>query len=120
MINDERVDLSPLDPRGDQLRWERLIRSVMDAAAPELARRTSSATPLAVLGSWARPALTAAALVAALAVGALAMTERVAEAADAPGTVADALGVPEPASVWLAEQRGPTAGDVAFAMEQRR
>jgi hypothetical protein len=38
-VDPDRIDLSPLDPAGDALRWERLVRST---AARSLAARTPS------------------------------------------------------------------------------
>ena len=114
----ERVDLSPLDPSNDRLRYERLVRRIVEAAGPELARRAGEAGPLALLGAWARPALTAAAVIAALALGALAGTDR--GGSPPPTTVVDALGVPSPAADWLEEGREPTTADLVLAVEERR
>jgi hypothetical protein len=112
----DRIDLSPLDPAADPLAYERLIRRVMDRAAPELARR-ADAGPLALLVGWARPTLAAAAMIAALAAGALLMTER--GATSSPSTVVDALGVPAPAADWLETGREPDEADLVLAMERR-
>jgi hypothetical protein len=115
----ERVDLSALDPTQDRLGYERLVRRVVAAAGPELARRAAGDNPLAMLAAWARPALAAAAVIAVVAIGTLAVTERAGH--DEPlGTMADALGVPAPASDWLADGREPTRGDLVLAMERRR
>ncbi|MFW5947693.1 MAG: hypothetical protein ACOCUW_04300, partial [Gemmatimonadota bacterium] len=107
----------PLDPAMDQLRYERLIRRVLEAAAPELTRRAREAGPLALVAGWARPALTVAAVITALAIGVLSAVDRSASAA--AGSVADALGVPAPASEWIEDGREPTAADLVVAMEQR-
>lgn len=115
----ERVDLSVLDPTTDSLRYERLVRRVMTAAAPELARRASPQTALAFLGAWARPVLAAAAVVAVVAGGVLAATERSAGATPEPVT-AESFGVPSPAADWLDEGREPTRTDLVLAMERRR
>lgn len=114
----ERIDLSPLDPAADQLAYERLVRRIMDAAAPELARRAADTNPLDLVVGWARPTLVAASIVAALAAGALFATERADAAADAGGMV-HALGVPFPAADWLESGREPDAGDVVLSMERR-
>lgn len=113
----QRVDLSPLDPRVDQLRYERLIRRILGAAEPELARRARQAGPLALVAGWARPTLAAAAIIAAVALGALLAHER---ARTQPTEfMVDALGVPAPAADWLTEGREPTASDLVLAMERR-
>jgi hypothetical protein len=115
----ERVDLSALDLATDQLRYERLVRRVTDAAQRELERRRAAGTTLAVLGGWSRPLLAAAAVVAVLAGGVLMATERD-RAADAPAIATEALGVPSPAADWLAEGREPTKADLVLAMERRQ
>lgn len=114
----QRLDLSLLDPQRDQLGYERLVRRIMDAARPELARRATSSTALAAVAGWARPALAAATIVAATAAGAMAtMARRAAEPAEA--SVVEALGVPAPAADWLNEGRSPTRADLVLAMERR-
>jgi hypothetical protein len=57
--------------------------------------------------------------VAALAGAALFAVERAPDP-DEVGSVADALGVPEPAAQWLAEGREPTEADLVLAVERRR
>lgn len=116
----DRIDLSPLDPADDQLAYERFVRRVMDAATPELARRSGAATPLSLVVGWARPTLAAASIIAALAAGALLATDRDDPQTADTGTVVDALGVPAPAAEWLEDGREPDAGDLVLAMEQRR
>jgi hypothetical protein len=115
----ERIDLSPLDLRTDQLAYERLVRRIVDAAAPELARRTAATGPLALVAGWARPTLIAASIVAVLAAGALLSTDRDPSSETAPAMAVDALGVPVPASQWLEAGREPDAGDLVLAMERR-
>ena len=114
-----RLDLSPLDPTADRLGYERLVRRIVDAAAPELRRRAAGAHPLAMLAGWARPTLAAAAVIALVAIGALVATDRVGAESEA-GTVAEALGLPAEAAGWLSEGRAPTQDDLILAMERRR
>jgi hypothetical protein len=118
-MEEQPVDLTALDAMSDRLRFERMVRRVMTAAAPELRRRAAGQAPLALLGAWARPMLAAAAVVAVLAGGVLMATER-AGAAAAPLVTAEDLGVPAPAADWLAEGREPTRADLVLAMESRR
>lgn len=113
----ERVDLSPLDVTVDQLRYERLVRRIMEAADPELARRAQQASPLALVAGWARPTLAAAAVITAIALGALAAIER--NGVEPASSIADALGVPTPAAEWLEDGREPTASDLVLALESR-
>lgn len=118
MMEPERTDLSALDPRADRLGYERWVRRIMEAAAPELARRAAATTPLALLAGWARPTLAAAAAIAVLAIAALAATERAGAAEDEALTVADALGLPAEPAQWLDEGRAPTEYDLVLAVER--
>lgn len=61
-MNDGPIDLSPLDPSRDRLRWERMIR-----ATAARATRPRPNPVLADLSSWARPLLAMAAALALLA-----------------------------------------------------
>lgn len=115
----EQIDLSPLDLEADQLAYERLVRRIMDASAPELARRAARSGPLMLVAGWARPTLVVAAIVAILAAGALVATDRESKESTSPEMVVDALGVPVPASRWLEVGREPDAGDLVLAMERR-
>ncbi|HSH45207.1 MAG TPA: hypothetical protein VK966_05100 [Longimicrobiales bacterium] len=114
----ERMDLSALDPTRDQLRYERMVRRIVDAAEPELRRRAMATTPLGMVAGWARPTMAAAAIITILAGGAIFATER-----STPEPLVDAteaLGLPAPASDWLIENREPTEEDLVLAMEARR
>lgn len=113
----ERVDLSPLDPTLDRLAYERLVRRIVDAAGPELARRAVPVGLLGLMADWARPTLAAAAIIVLLAMGALVATER--SAAVETRSLAG-LGVPAPVAEWLEEGREPTASDLVLAVERRR
>jgi hypothetical protein len=114
----QRVDLSALDPTTDELRYERLVRGVLAAAEPELARRALARRPLTLLGAWARPMIAAAAVVAVLAGSVLATIDRAGPGL-ATDDLAEGLGIPAPAAEWLAENRDPTRADLVLAMERR-
>lgn len=116
-MDTERMDLSPLDPAGDRLRYERLVRRILDAADPELARRAREAGTIVLLAGWARPAVAAAAVIAAIALGGLSAIER--DGAPPTDSMVEALGVPEPAAEWLEDGREPDAYDLVLAMERR-
>ncbi|MGH7444854.1 MAG: hypothetical protein ACREKM_08265 [Longimicrobiales bacterium] len=111
----ERIELSSLAVDRDSSGFERRVHAIMRAAAPELARRAARDGVLVVLGQWLRPALAAAAVIAAVAAGAL-----VNEMTDMPPAtttgVVQALGVVEPASNWLDEERDPTVSDLEMAL----
>lgn len=111
MDETERIDLSPLGL--DDLRRARMARAVMARAQLGVVR-----TPLAVLAGWARPTLAAAAVIAAVSVGALTLTRGPAQAAS-PLTVADALRIPEPAADIIAEERPVSDDDLLTSWEPR-
>jgi len=114
----ECIDLSALDPTRDEARWEALVRRIMDEATPELTRRATRNDPFALLGSWARPMIAAA---ASIAVVSLALLQRdsgpVELGATASLNILEALEVPKPAADWLAEDRAPTVADLVAALE---
>ena len=63
-MDDDRIDLSPLDPSRDQLRWERMVRAV---AARGRASRSLPEAVLRDLVRLARPVLAVAAALALVA-----------------------------------------------------
>ena len=99
------IDFSPLAL--PDLRRERMVRAVL--ARAQLSPSVRS--PLGVLAGWARPTLAAAAVVAAVSIGALAWPDA-RQAQTAPLTIADGLRLPEPAADWIAENRSPTEADL--------
>ncbi len=114
----ERIDLSALDPAADEERWERLVRRIMDEAAPELTLRATRSDPFALLGSWARPMIAAAATIAVVSVALLQRQSGPVElGATASRSILEALEMPRPAADWLAEDRAPTVSDLVTALE---
>jgi hypothetical protein len=114
-MDPERLDLSPLGL--DDLRRARMARAVMARAQLGGAR-----TPLAELAAWARPTLAAAAVIAAVSLGALAWPGgrgASATVASTPLTIADGLRIPEPAADLIAEGRGVTEDDLLISWEPR-
>lgn len=120
-MDHERLNLAALDPAADSERWERTIASIRERAQPELQRRRLVArSPLFLLASWARPMLSAAALLAAISFAVL----RIDDAPPAQpvvlqpaSLVTDALQVPPPLSTWLMEERSPTIDDLLLALD---
>lgn len=111
------IDLRPLDPTQDQLRWERLVRAISERAAPELARRAAgNLGVLTMLGRWAWPAMAAASITALLAGGVLARAHS-AEPFASGRPVLESLQLSAPISTWLGEERSPTATDLVMALE---
>lgn len=118
MMDHEQLDLSALDRFGDPARLEGAVRGVMAQAAPVLARRATGRPVLSLVAVWARPALAAAAVVAALSVTSLAAPMgRAGTPSAPPASVAEALNLPAPVSEWLAEEREPTASDLILALD---
>jgi hypothetical protein len=113
----DRLDLSPLDPTADTLRWERLVRAINARAASELTRRASgNVGVLMMLGRWAWPAMAAASLMALLA-GSILARAHSPQQLFSGRPVIDALELSAPLSTWLGEERSPTAVDLVAALE---
>ena len=116
------VDFSTLDPYADPGRRARAAAGVVARAAWALQRRPARG-PLGVLEDWFRPALAAAAAVAALSLGVHATSSRGADAL--PGTVAqaelagvpEALGLGEPLPTLAVDETRPTSADLLTALE---
>jgi hypothetical protein len=112
---DDPLDLTPLDPTVDPVRWEALAEAIRLRAAPELARRTEAGDVLGLIGYWARPMLAAAMVVVAVSLSALTMIRP----PETFGGVVEALQLDEPVATWLATTGPLTTDDVLFAIEQR-
>jgi hypothetical protein len=105
-MDEERLDLSALDPRSDPVRWERMVAAVVMRAAPRALRERG---PLAVLAGWARPTMAAAAFVGVVSAALLSYAlDR--GAVERPAlTIAESI-LPQPLDEWVADDRVP--GDV--------
>jgi anti-sigma-K factor RskA len=112
----DRLDLSALDPARDRVRWEGFLREVMRRAEPELARRAARNGVLGVVGSWVWPTLSAAAVAAIVSGAALTLSRTETEPATLGGVV-QALGVAEPVSTWLMEERAPVRADLVALLQ---
>jgi hypothetical protein len=118
MMDHEQLDLSALDRFADPARLDAAVRGVMASSAPMLARRGAGRPMLSLLAVWARPALAAAAVVAAVSVTSLvAPMGRASTPSAPPVSVAEALSLPSPVSDWVAEEREPTASDLILALD---
>lgn len=112
MSDSDRMDLRALDPRMNADGWERMVLGIMRGASDELLRRRDRAyapTPMEVLVALLRPALTAAAVLAAVSLTALMRDE-----ADPthPGAFLESSRLPEPVTIWLEDGSPPTASDL--------
>jgi len=101
MTDDERLDLSALDPTEPPAEFERRVRAVLAAAAPALRLRRLGLAggALGLVARWRVPLLAAAAIVilisaAMYAVSAPVTEELAFEDGSEAGDVLEALGVP--------------------------
>jgi hypothetical protein len=118
-MDDDRLDLSPLDPTRDEDRFSRTVGRIMAAAAPGLARRRARATPIGTVVRWWRPTLALAAALTMAAVGVLVNVQSTAAATEPQSTgVAEALGIPTSMSAWVRAGGTPTAGQVFEALQE--
>ena len=109
---------APLDPARDPARWEAMIGGILERAAPTLAAYHGHPGPVDLLASWLRPALAAAAVLAAIAIGVLAPAGEPTPARAAPG-VSEVLGYPAPVAAWVEAGRRPSVEELVVAMEVR-
>lgn len=66
MNDDTRLDLTPLDPLDDPLRWEGFVAGTLQRVDAVLAEREGPESPMLVIASWRRRLLLAAAAALAL------------------------------------------------------
>lgn len=117
MNDDQDPTWAPLDPSRDPERWEAMVREIVDRAAPILAGYAARG-PVELLAAWLRPTLAAAAVVAALALGALVSGTREPETGASIG-LGDALGYPTTVATWVSTGQTPTIEELVVAMEER-
>lgn len=104
----EPIDFSALQ-LGDHRR-DVIVASVMLQSGHELTRRANGSSPILFLGTWARPALAAAAVLA-LVCGT--MLTRATPTDETPGAgIAEALGVSTTTTALLVTNSTPTATDL--------
>ncbi len=66
MMDPDGLDLSPLDPARDQLRWARVVGATRARVHAALSGRLPTPGVLDVVGNWFRPLVAAAAVLAAV------------------------------------------------------
>lgn len=119
-MSDERFDLSALDLDKDPERFERLVGNITWRARMELARRAArrEVSPVEAVAAWFRPALAAAAAIAAVSLTLLGMTRRDASAEEMPtGAYMSGTEVPVALTTWYEEGSSPTAAELLVADE---
>ncbi|MFC1660787.1 hypothetical protein ACFL3S_04860 [Gemmatimonadota bacterium] len=120
---DER-DLARTDPLEDPARWEALVRSIVEGAGPELARRRWGKSTADLISGWSRPVLSAAALLVFVSATLLFLSResmtgsRLASDSGETPLLAEAL-VPEGLAGWLEGGDPPSLVEFVQAMEVR-
>jgi len=106
----ERVDLSPLDPLGDEQALDRFVARVRTAATGELLRRQAPPRLVELIARMRRPILAASGL---LAVASLIVLLAVRLPHPRTGdAVATAMGVPDVLAGWTYAASQPSVGDL--------
>jgi hypothetical protein len=118
-MDDDRVDLSPLDPTRNADRFARAVGRIMAGAAPALVRRRARVTPIGAVARWWRPTLALAAALTLAAVGVLVeVQDTTATTEPQSAGVAEALGIPTAMAPWLTAEGPPTAAQVFQAFQE--
>ena len=115
-MDDDRIDLSALDPTQDEAHFDRLVDSIMERAADQLAERRAASSPLMQLVQWRRPMLAAAAVIAMVSVGVLWQVQRPEVVEESTG-VAEALGVPTLLAQGIRDNELPTTAELFAAFQ---
>jgi hypothetical protein len=114
---DDPVDLSALDPTRDDAQFDAMATQLAERAIA--ARQATSSGVLAELVSWTRPALAAAALIAA--VSALTLSRMATDAGRSrQPTSADALGIPSRVADWANTNYTPSPLELVGAIGSAR
>ncbi len=117
----EPIDFTPL--RLSDHRRDVIVASVLLQSGHELTRRANGSSPILLLGMWARPALAAAAVLAAVCGTLLASsttnTNRMTDVALTPGAgIAEALGVSTTTTALLATNSTPSLSSMLAVDEE--
>jgi hypothetical protein len=115
-MDDDRIDCSALDPTRDHDRFDRLVGSILEQAADELANRRATSSPLMQLVNWKRPMLAAAAVLAMVSVGVLWQVESTEVEDDTTG-IAEAIGVPSLLAQGIRNNDMPTTAELFEAFQ---
>lgn len=116
-MNEERVDLGPLDPRSDPDRFEHVVRSIVDTAGPELSLRRARSSVFSQVSAWRRPLLAAAAVAGIVSLGTLSQVDAPGSATQDEVGVAEAVGVPETIASWVRSGETPSTAELLIELE---
>lgn len=117
-MSDDRFDFSTFDLEGNPEKLERMVGNVMWRARGELARRAraQTITVTEAVAAWFRPAMAAAAAIAAISLTLLA-TAGGPDAETATGAYMSSAEVPAAMTAWYEEDRSPDAADLLVAIQ---
>jgi len=115
-MNDDRVDLSPLDPTADRADFERIVDSILARATNELNARRERLNPIEQVVRWWRPVLTAATVATIISVGVLAGVRSPVSVEQTAG-MAEAVGVPSMLARGIRDNAVPTAAELFVAFQ---
>ena len=115
-MDDDRIDLAALDPTRDEAHFDRLVDSIMERAADQLAERRAASSPLMQLIQWRRPMLAAAAMIAMVSVGVLWQVQSPEPVEESTG-VAEAIGVPSLLAQGIRNNELPTTAELFEAFQ---
>ena len=118
-MDEDRIDLSSLDPTRDREKFAAAVGSIQAAAAPELMSRRERNSPLAQLVQLRRPMLAAASVAAIVSAGVL-MRVQIPETTNATDGIAEALGVPSVLALGVQNERVPTFSELFTAFEENQ
>ena len=108
-MNDERADLSPLDPENHPVHWREFVDRVALLAADQASAQARRSLEEPGLMRWARPGLVAAAMAAAASGFILMAPSGSATRAEVYGQL---LGIPAPVAQWAVEGRIPAPAEL--------
>jgi len=112
-MNDDPLDLSPIDPTRDTERFEQMVAAIRFRSEAVFVRRRRRPTILDGVAGWWTPALAAAAVIAA----ASAVSWIVALPASAQQSVlAEATGVPAAVADWAQTDATPSPGELLVSL----
>jgi endonuclease/exonuclease/phosphatase (EEP) superfamily protein YafD len=123
MIEDnDRIDLSPLDPTRDSDRFDATVRSITTAAANELVARRSRADVFGQVARWWWPLLAAAVVTGVVSLATLAQVqvETSTTSTETEITIAEAIGVPQQLALWIESDEMPSSADLLLTLEDDR
>ena len=116
-MGEDHVDFSPIDPTADGARFDRIVDSIVQQAAEELAARRARPNLLIQLVRWKRPMLAAAAVAAILSIAVLWRLESTDYTLETTG-VAEAIGVPSLLAQGIRENNMPTPVELFAAFQE--